>query len=152
MERFYRILSTYDLIDIWRHLNPHSHHFTRQQMTKSGQVQSRLEYFLISVHLLYDFVKQDILPGMKSDHSLVYITLRLENTQNPGRGFFKFNGSLLKDSVYIKEIKEKINIFKENNQNEINKGLLWDTLKCEIRVFSIVYSTAKKKVNEKARE
>ena len=118
-------------------------------MTKSGLVQSRLDYFLISVHLLYDFVKQDILPGLKSDHSLVYITLCLENTQKPGRGFFKFNCSLLKDSDYVKKIKEIIVAFKIQNHNEINKGLYWDALKCEIRGFSIAYSTAKKKLMKK---
>ncbi len=81
--------------------NAESRRFTRREMTKVGLVQSWLDYFLVPIHLLYDFKKQDIAPGMKSDHSLVYFLLKINYSDKPGRGFFKFNCSLLKDNDYI---------------------------------------------------
>ena len=120
------------MIDIWRYLNPEIRRFTRREMTKTGLVQSRLDYFLISIHLLYDFVRQDITPGIKSDHSLVYFELKIENTQKPGRGFFKFNSALLKDTVYVKKVKDIIKNF-SNNPLQPDEGSNWDVLKCEIR-------------------
>ena len=80
-----------DLVDIWRILNPDSLRYTRREMTKKGLVQSRLDYWLISNHLLYDFCSQDIKPGIRSDHSVVEIKFEIKNTQKKGRGFFKFN-------------------------------------------------------------
>ena len=125
------IVDTFDFIDVWRYLNPELRRFTRREMTKAGLVQSRLDYFLISIHLLYDFSRQDIAPGIKSDHSLVYFQLEIENSQKPGRGFFKFNSTLLKDLSYVKKTKEIIKNFKDN-LSQTNGGLNWDVLKCEI--------------------
>ncbi len=137
------ISETYNLIDLWRYLNPESRRFTRREMTKAGLVQSRLDYFLISVHLLYDFTRQDIAPSIKSDHSLVYFQLRIKSSEKPGRGFFKFNCSHLKDVEYITKVKEIVKSYRNNLTSD--DGLNWDTLKCEIRGYTISYSTEKKK-------
>ena len=96
-------------------------------------------------HLLYDLYGQDITPGLRSDHSVVKFSLKIKNTQQKGRGFFKFNASLLKDTKYVQEIKTIITDFKANNLQEKNFGLQWDTLKCLIRGHTIGYATAKKK-------
>ena len=100
---------------------------------------------LVSNHLLYDFHKQDIYPGLKSDHSLVSMSLKIRNSQTKGRGFYKFNSALLKDQTYINGIMSVIANFKVTHAEESNLGLLWDALKSEIRGFSISYGTAKAK-------
>ncbi len=131
------MIDTFDFIDVWRYLNPELWHFTRWEMTKTGLVQSRLD--LISIHLLYDCSRQDIAPGIKSDHSVDYFQLEIENSQKPGRGFFKFNSTLLKDLVYVNKTKN----FNDNLlQND--GGLNWDVLKCEVRGYTIAYATKKK--------
>ena len=89
--------------------------------------------------------KADILPGYKTDHSL--ITLHLANNTNPkGLGFWKLNTSILLDGEYVDLIKETINgvanVYK--NDTEFNAILLWDTIKMQIRSSSLYYAKIKK--------
>ena len=91
------LMENYNLIDIFRLINPDVKRFTRREMSRCGLVQSRLDYWLISNHILYDYNRQIILPGMRSDHSIVELELNIHNTHQKGRGFFKFNAALLKD-------------------------------------------------------
>ena len=147
-EKLTDIMEEYNLIDIWRLLNYESRRFTRREMSKCGLVQSRLDYWLVSNHLLYDFSHQDIVPGLRSDHSVVTLYLKIKNSQQKGRGFFKFNSSLLRDAKYVNEIKEIIAIYNKELLDE-NLGLKWDTLKSQIRGFTIGYATAKKEERNK---
>ena len=142
------IMEEYNLIDIWRFLNYETRRFTRRDMSKCGLVQSRLDYWLISIHLLYDFNHQDIAPGLRSDHSIVKMSLNIKNSQEKGRGFFKFNSSLLRDTKYVKEVKEIIANYNKESNDE-NLGLKWDTLKSLIRGYTIGYATAKKEQTNK---
>ena len=144
-EKLLSVMEEFNLVDIWRLINHDSLRYTRREMTRRGLVQSRLDYWLISNHILYDYHNQEISPGLKSDHSLVSLSLKIRDSQIKGRGFFKFNSSLLKDRVYVDEIKGIITNFKLEHSLESNKGLLWDALKCRIRGFSISYSSAKTK-------
>ena len=74
-------------------------------MTKKGQAASRLDYFLVSVPLLYDVVDTTIEPSILSDHSLISLTIKISESVKKGKGLWKFNTSLLKDKKYINEIK-----------------------------------------------
>ena len=118
-------------------------------MTKKGLVQSRLDYWLISNHLMYDFHQQDIKPGLRSDHSLVTLSFKIKNTQQKGRGFFKFNSSLLRDKIYVEKVNELIQENINANKEEEDKGLLWDSLKCSIIGMTISYSTQKARETRK---
>jgi hypothetical protein len=53
--------------------------------------------------------KMNISPGYISDHSIIEITLSLLDFDK-GRGFWKFNNSLLRDDNYIKLVKDTIDI------------------------------------------
>ena len=89
--------------------------------------------------------KADILPGYKTDHSL--ITLHLANNTNPrGPGFWKLNTSFLSDSEYINLIKTTITEVANEYQNntEVDAVLLWDTMKMQIRSKSIQYAKHKR--------
>ena len=48
-----------------------------------------------------------ILPGYRTDHSGVLLTLKLQTTDK-GRGYWKFNNSLLKHKEFIKIVKDTI--------------------------------------------
>ena len=75
-------------------------------MTKKGQVHSRLDYWLTSMHMIYDLKAADIKPSIKSDHSIISISFDLHNSIQRGRGFWKFNSDLFKDMEYIAKIKD----------------------------------------------
>ena len=139
------LMNDLNLIDVWRTLHPDSVQCTRRQVTRSGLVQSRLDFWLISTHMLYDVDECEIVPGFKSDHSLVKLSFRLNEKQTRGRGFFKFNSMLLKDKDYVTMIKDTIDQFSQENVHTIDKAILWDCLKCVIRGKTISYSTARAK-------
>ena len=66
-----------NLIDIWRTRNPNDLKFTRRERSQGGLVQARLDFWLVSEQTYFQIKKYDIKPGMKSDHSLVRLTLDL---------------------------------------------------------------------------
>ena len=48
------LVEEYNLSDIWRIQNPRELKFTRRENSRTGLVQSRLDYFLISIQLSYN--------------------------------------------------------------------------------------------------
>ena len=94
-----------NLTDIWRDLHPDT---LRTWRRNKPQIHRRLDVFLINSSLSTDALEADILPGFKTDHSP--ITLSLGPKTNPrGPGFWKLNSHFLKDLEYINLIKETIN-------------------------------------------
>ena len=69
---------------------------------------SRLDFFLISEELLNFTTSTDILPGYRTDHSIVTAQFSL-NDLPKGKSYWKFNNSLLKDIDYINMVKGTMN-------------------------------------------
>ena len=92
-----------DFIDPWRELNPEEKCFTWRQPNPSKM--SRLDFFLFSKELMSLLESVQIIPGYRTDHSMVKISLNLNKIQT-GKGYWKFNNSLLKDNDYITNIKK----------------------------------------------
>ena len=137
------IANSLDLIDVWRTLNPDGKRFTWWR-TKP-EVHCRLDYFMISPSLTTAITNADILPGYKTDHSL--ITIHLASNSNPrGPGFWKLNTSFLLDSEYIELIKKTIDEVAEEyrNNDDVDAILLWDTMKMQIRSSSLKYARERK--------
>ncbi len=88
------------LTDAWRDLNPNSRRYTWHSRGKS----SRFDYWFISEHL-NNLANYKILPGLHSDHSILKISL-VNNILNRGKGFWKFNATLLHDQEYVTNIKK----------------------------------------------
>ena len=122
-------IENFDLCYIWRIRNPNTQRYTWQRNTISGIVQSRLDFFLVSMHLQHVITCSNISPSINSDHSLISFKLTLTNQWARGKVFFKFNTSLLTEDAYIERVN---NCFTEyqNNQTMENKGLEWDYIKC----------------------
>ena len=98
-------MDEYNLIDIYRELNPDSSKF---YWKKHNELKfARLDYFLISTSLLPYIEKADILTTAFSDHSPVILDIDFSKFKR-GRGFWKFNNSLIKDTEYVKVVKECI--------------------------------------------
>ena len=102
------LLESLNLIDIWRLRNPKTLRYTRRERTRYGYSQSRLDYFLISCHLQSNIKLVDILPSIKSDHSLLQITTMLENEPKRGKSLWKLNTGMLTDPGYISLLKDAI--------------------------------------------
>jgi hypothetical protein len=136
-------LESYELVDIWRVLNPELRRYTWHR----GKQASRLDYIFTSEYLsnTCDPKKTDIGVGLLSDHSLVSVSFTNNESSTRGRGFWKFNASLLYDKEYVQMIKE---VIKQNAQcldNLPDKGLKWEMIKLKIRSATIPYSCKKKK-------
>ena len=168
-------MAEHNLIDIFRELHPDTKTFSWKQWGTNKF--ARLDFFLISDSLLPYVEKASILPACFSDHSPVLLEVDFAKFKR-GRGFWKFNNSLLKDTKYVEMIKNLIKkvVFQyssnnyENFENDliqflsvqspeslqtlnlsINPELFLDTLLMEVRGATIKYS-AEKKRNNKARE
>lgn len=139
------LLEDFNLTDVWRLVNPDLERYTWRNYTRCGYVQSRIDYFFTSVHMLYELSDTDIKPGIKSDHSLLKIHFKLYNTQDKGKGFWKFNASLLHDKDYIDLVKKVITENEQRYPDFKNKALLWDVIKCDIRSHTVSYSSFKAK-------
>ena len=98
-------------------------------------------FFLISSSLVTNALEADILPGFRTDHSL--ITLCIGTKTNPrGPGFWKLNTHFLRDLEYISLIKNTINEVSNDYKDDetVDPVLLWDVLKMQIRASSIKYA------------
>ena len=65
------------LIDVWRELNIEKFQYTWRR--KNPVKQARLDFFLISETLFTDVDEANILPGYKTDHSIIILSLDFGN-------------------------------------------------------------------------
>ena len=119
--------------------NPKEKKFTWRDNTRVGLVQSRLDYFLVSRNLNYQISKCQLKPGLRSDHSLIKLEIKLVQTQQRGKGYWKFNNSMLHDKTYVTLIKEELKKLSTNCEIK-DKSCFWDFVKCQIRTITISYS------------
>ena len=139
------MMESLDLIDIWRKQHPNVLHFTWRSF--NPPIQSRLDFFLVSFNLYAQINKSEISSGFKSDHSLIKFHLVPVNEAR-GRGFWKFNSSLLHEPEYVDKIKKCILETKQNDAN-MNPSILWDFMKCQVRSVTIEFSAKLSKRRKK---
>ena len=135
-------METFDLLDALRFQHPNRKIFTRVQRTPP--VLSRIDHWLISSHLANCLKTTRALPGVKSDHSIIFLNLCTSTAQR-GRGFWKFNAQLLKDIEYVNKVSNMITTLRNDTVDLSDKHVRWDYIKTEIRGFTIQYSSRKKK-------
>ena len=78
---------------------------------------------MISCHMECETHAVDILPSIKSDHSLVKYACVLECEQKWGKGLWKLNTSLLLDRDKISLINKTITYAKDDFENLADKNL-----------------------------
>ena len=157
-EKVLGIKEHYELEDPWRIVYPQKRQFTWCQ--KNPLKMARLDYFLISLDMMALMKKTEIKPGYRSDHSITMLTIQ-KNNMTRGKGFWKFNTSLLQDPKYASEIKQivienidRYAILGQDNTSknvvfDISDQLFWETLKMEIRKKSIWFAGIKKRERER---
>ena len=128
-----------NLTDRWRDLHLDTLRFTWRR-NKPG-IYCRLDFFLISSTLSTDALEADILPGFKTDHSLINLSLGTKTNPREPR-YWKLNSHFLKHLEYINLIKEIINKVSNNYKEDesVDAILLWDVMKMQIRGSSMKYA------------
>ena len=140
------IIENYDLVDIWRIRNNEKLNYTWREKGRGGLVQSRLDYFIISKNLSYQVSHTSIKASIKSDHSIISITIKFTSTQRRGKGFWKMNLNPLNNKEYIQHIKTIISAAKDDSKNISNLHNRWDYIKCRIRSDTISFSIREAKI------
>ena len=101
------LIAENNLIDSFRYFHENQLRYTWRKKNSRPLKQARLDYIIISDTLL-DLVENcDIVPGYRSDHSIVTIKI-LINKFTHGKGLWKFNTSLLKNKDYLNLINHSI--------------------------------------------
>ena len=143
------LIDTFELDDVYRDQEPAGRCYTWSAY--SNLKQARLDYFLVSTDLAGLVESIQTCAGYRTDHSLVVMNMIFTH-QERGRGFWKFNNSLLSDPAYVKLVKDCINEtideYKINGDMEhpesltfsISDQLLFETLKLQIRGKTILYA------------
>ena len=158
-----KMMTELNLYDVWRDENNDKKTFTWKRKLSPQTIQmGRLDFFLVSESLTNFTRDEKIIPGYRSDHSAISISL-VFNKINKSRTFWKFNSSLLNNVKYINEIKQVITDVKrqyalapynldnieqiENTmfQTNINPQLFFEMMLLEIRSKTIAFSSAVKK-------
>ena len=135
-------------------MNENSHQYTWRRHNPTI-IQSRLDYFLVTPNFASMTNTSDISAGYRSDHSLISLSLRLTHSKH-GKGFWKFNTSLLRDESYVQLVKntilDTVNEYKVGDNSNLETGmnfsisdsLFFDTLKLKIRGATIPFAARKK--------
>ena len=98
-------LDLHNLKDAFRYFHPDIRRFTWRR--RSPIKQARLDYFLVS-SAFTDYISScDIIPGYRSDHSIVKINIQTSKFIC-GKGLWKFNCALLSNPEYLELINKTI--------------------------------------------
>ena len=145
-----------DLEDVWRINNEKFKRYTWFS-SKSPRQMARLDFFLTTPDIHSKLKNTSISHGYRTDHSALTLELNLFEAKH-GKGFWKFNTSLLHDKEYINVVKQEIcNTISQYKCNEksnvggreftIDNQLFFEMLKLNIRGQSVAYSSRKAKYN-----
>ena len=148
-------IESMELFDVWRIQHQHKKTFTWYKSVKSAQM-ARLDYFLVSNDIMSLSTKSDIIPGYGTDHSAITLDLNV-GFKERGKGFWKFNASVLHNREYVDLVKETISktieqylkpgqdITDKEVQLTISDQLFFEMLKLEIRGQSIKFCSELKR-------
>ena len=132
-------LESLNMVDTWRYLKEDINGFTWRR--NNPRAFSRLDYFFVTEHALQYVEDIQIIPGFRTDHSIVSIIWNIDHTKR-GPGYWKFNTSLLRDGDYIEKIKNCIKVELDNSRDMTVKTR-WEMLKIVLRSTTMQYSKAK---------
>ena len=145
IEEIKNLISLLNLEDVWRSLHPKEKEFTWR--TRDLKIKCRLDLWLITKDFMQKSLVQscEIKYAPHCDHSLVTMDIQTRLQHPRGPGFWKLNNSLLEDNEYTDKLSENIPLFIKKYIHVEDKGLLWEMIKMEIRMFTTYYSKQKAK-------
>lgn len=135
--------SCFNFVDAWRSKHPRVTHCT--WFNANFSIGSRLDTFLISRDLLSKVSSCEIAPCGFSDHDFVSLNLDIADFCQNGPGVWKFNNSLLDDSVYCDTIRAVILQHINFKRVFLSEQDFWDSLKDSIKNCTIKFSKNKRR-------
>ena len=132
------------LLDTWRYFRPDENGYTWRRL-KPKPTFSRLDYIFASENLVQMIDTINLLPGYKTDHSTLLITL-VFNPQVRGPGYWKLNNSLLRDLDYLDKVNCLLEMELEVDYSSARTK--WENIKLAIRNSTLQYAINKKKSND----
>ena len=139
-------MDSHELTDIWRVMNPGRTRYT-VHISGSSTKLTHADLMLVSPAMLTATTASDIEPCYSSDHNPISLSVVLGGRPR-GKGYWKFPDFLLSDVQFQKLVQDWILLtVKENEETE--PGLLWDTIKCNLRGLAIDYLAKAKKERKK---
>ena len=143
------IMAEHDLCDIYRIRNPEIKRFTWRRKTPFKQ--RRLDYFLISDCLQEAVQTIEIIPSVKSDHSALKLNFCTVQNEARGRGYWKFNNSLIQDNEFVEAMKNAIPDFLESASSFDDSMMKWEFVKYKGRDLSRKISIEKSRERKSRR-
>ena len=93
-----------DVQDAWRSKHPTAREYTWRRV--NGAQASSLDMFWISSSLIDRVIDVGVFPFFRSDHSYVYLSLKLPSAPERDPGIWKFNTSLLSDETFSIRVRD----------------------------------------------
>ena len=142
VQRLIKLKENLELQDIWRIKNPNLRSYT---WSRPGKFQfSRIDFWLTSTHLQDGISLTDIIPSIRSDHSVITLNLCPPNDDVKGPGFWKMNTSLLNDSNYKNMMQTLLHsLINDQTDDFLNLNARWEWIKYNIRKETMSYSKHK---------
>ena len=153
VEALTELLNKFELIDVFRILNPDEKCFTFSRkglLLRNGDrappVMNRLDYAFVKQTSLVLIQNCDHRDVALTDHKMVVLDMLEGNVNKKILGLWKHNDLLNKDTQFVKMLKEKLEIYVPKAQEECtsNRGA-WEAIKGKIREWSRAYSIDKMK-------
>ena len=133
----------HNLLDAFRKLYPKRRLYTFHQT--GGTSKSRIDRIYLSADISGRVQKMTFENSKESDHKIVRLTLGKNVKFGPGTWIF--NNTLLKDTIFVEEIRQIIHSYTRNNPFPKLK-IAWDFLQMEIKQHTKKYAK-KKSMNGK---
>ena len=136
------LMEEVNLIDIYRQLYPSSKSFTFE--SRPLNLKSRIDFFLISRPLSSDVKNAEIRVSIAPDHKSIFLNIEIKSEFQRGLGLWKFNNSLLEDENYKELIAFYYPQILQKHSDVVDKQLLWELIKMELRSKTIRFSKSKR--------
>lgn len=137
------ILNQLKLKDAWCYSNNNCERFT--YIDKQYNTKSRLDCIFVSENTTVEATNV-VIPFDTNviDHNLVCCQVKYKEHLR-GPNYWKFNSQYLSDKQYCVHIEKLISNSLENHSTSMTFQQIWETLKIEIREFTIAYGSNKSK-------
>ena len=141
MEEFY-------LRDVWRQRNEEKREYSwfKKDLLSRERKASRIDMALVSGGLDQNVEMIEYLSSIKTDHRAIYMVISF-NSEERGRGFWKFNCSLLQNREFLQQMNQELDRLTVAHGTD-NPGDAWEKIKIGIRKFTVKFSRKQASQNE----
>ena len=116
-------------------------------------IQRRLDHLFISNSLQENVEVIDIIPAVSTDHSAIFMKMSSVKSAQHGPSHWKFNNSLILDSVFVEMLRKEITtVLKNYSSTFSDPRVKWEFLKYRIRLTTKEYASKRSKERKKMRE